>query len=139
MCRLNTPSALLLCACIGACTYDWTVPAAGEGGAPSNSGASTSGGGVGGHGGIETAGAGGVGGVGGADPCAPDATDDNCTACIKTSCCPALTACLGDSNCQCWLDCYVNGGDCSGMCGAPNAASQQLFTCGGLNCSASCM
>ena len=37
--------------------------------------------------------------------------DNQCQACIKTSCCDSVTACLLDPKCACWLECIQQNND----------------------------
>jgi len=107
----------------------------GQGGAPQGSTSqSTAGPGGAGQGGAGQGGAPqGDAGPDGGDPCAPAPNDTTCDVCRKPTCCAELKACAANQLCACWVDCIDmhpndpnNTVTCSGMCGPPQPALQQI-------------
>ncbi len=54
--------------------------------------------------------------------CEPDADDDECSMCLKTSCCDQLQACRDDSDCNCIIDCLDEMG--TGIAGLPECQTE---------------
>lgn len=142
------------CACLlfvsAACSYDWTVPPpspalGGMGGADvTTSTTTTSAGGDGGsQGGAGAGGAGGAGGIGGEDVCAASPADSACETCVKGGCCPELTACVNDVQCNCYRLCYAAPtAGCFLACGltvTPGSPTDDLVTCAQANSCAACL
>jgi hypothetical protein len=136
----------LVASTIGACVYDWSLPAGdGAGGAARSTPTPEGGqggeaplGGAAGEGGTGgTAGSAGQGGAPGV--CTPDGADDACTGCLKVACCDRLESCEGDASCQCWIACLGDGGDCFAQCPNPSVPAQQLGVCAGASCTADCL
>jgi hypothetical protein len=108
----------------------------GGAGAGASGGATGSGGEAGGAGGTTSS-----SGTGGApQACPAEPGDTACDGCLKTSCCPELTACALDAVCVCWSDCMKGGdaGKCFGMCGDPSEATGNLGVCGNGQCVSEC-
>lgn len=69
--------------------------------------------------------------------CPPDPNDDECFACVRDACCPAVLQCEGDPMCSCTLDCIEAGGEpdlCNDDCGGMNEATVAVVTCSYLQC-----
>jgi hypothetical protein len=76
--------------------------------------------------------------------CPADPGDDECTACVKESCCEPLTQCLDNPDCECLYQCVQEGGDplaCGMECrvmGMPGPL-QNLRECTMAQCGQVCM
>jgi len=78
---------------------------------------------------------------GGGDACIPEATDDACVTCTKTSCCEEVVACNADPICVCMQGCVGGVNDiapCTEECGM-NTTFGPLTTCAATNCAADCL
>jgi hypothetical protein len=75
--------------------------------------------------------------------CDPAPGDDACHACAKASCCSEYSACVGDANCACLVDCLSNGKAASVCtrpenCGPVDGAFAATAACLDSACQAPC-
>ncbi len=65
--------------------------------------------------------------------CPPAPGDDDCTLCVKDTCCAELIECFDNTRCECWVNCTGEGHSgqvCGGMCqGPPNDLFWDLADC----------
>jgi hypothetical protein len=73
--------------------------------------------------------------------CEPDAADDECVTCTKSSCCGEIEACNADPICVCMQGCVMGLPDiapCTKECGQ-NTTFGPLTQCAATNCAADCL
>lgn len=67
---------------------------------------------------------------------------DECEVCVADNCGDEVATCLGDPDCECWLDCVAEGNEfptCGMMCnGMPPGELFDVFDCVDNNCDAEC-
>lgn len=72
--------------------------------------------------------------------CEPEADDDACVTCIRSSCCPQLEVCLTSAVCSCAYDCLLMGlelSTCALACGLDDQVTA-VALCGVTSCDAEC-
>lgn len=74
--------------------------------------------------------------------CFPDVTDNACQSCAKNACCDAYVACVGSSECWCWVECVRDKTStfdtCSTKCGQPTDVTWTAYYCASGSCAAPC-
>jgi hypothetical protein len=75
--------------------------------------------------------------------CDPAPADGECVSCAKTSCCAEYSACAGDPNCVCWIDCLSSGNTvpiCSlpEHCDSAEGVAEAAAACLDNTCQAQC-
>ncbi|MDP9151046.1 MAG: hypothetical protein M3O36_14035 [Myxococcota bacterium] len=81
-----------------------------------------------------------------ANACLPDPSDDQCSTCLKSSCCDAFAACVRDTSCvgllQCGNACGAGDSNCGAQCAASYPSGETpalaLVTCQQASCTSAC-